>query len=598
MKAIILAAGYGNRMKPLTNHIHKTLLSVNGETIISRIITGLIDNCITDVVVVTGYRAEELESYLLNNFHDVHLTFVRNERYRETNNIFSMALAFEQITIDEDIVFIESDLIYDPEVISRIINTKYKNAALVCKYRSGLDGTVVDVSNNRITNVIPPHLQSNNFDFSDKYKTLNIYKFDQYFCEHEFKKLLVYYAKVIDDNCYYELIIGMLIYMQRETINAVIITDEKWAEVDDPNDLRVAEFIFGKDKQFELLEASFGGYWNYDILDFSFIRNMYFPTGSMISEIRNNLPALIHNYGSTQNILNEKLSYVLECSQNCLIALNGASQIYPILQEYFKDKKVLIPNPTFGEYSRIFSNCFTYSDQVGIDLSSVERLIVQVDVIVFVNPNNPSGSILPSETLLALIINYPEKYFIVDESFIEFSEENSLIESLEKESVDNVLILKSMSKSYGCPGVRLGAVYTSDSELYNYMLARIPIWNLNSIAEFTLEIILKNKNSLKQSFINTQRDREIFSTALRQLNFVEEVFESHGNYLLIKLHERIKKSKGISGDLLRQDSIFIKAISNKFNDRSAYFRLAVRLPEENLLLIEKLKQSVHQNYKF
>jgi choline kinase len=158
MKAIILAAGYGNRMRPLTDSLHKTMLEVAGETIIGRIINGLMDNGIADIVVVTGYRAGELKNYLTSTFAKVEFTFVHNEKYRETNNIFSMALAFEAITIDTDIILIESDLIYRPEIIKRLIASPHDNVALVDKYRHGMDGTVVTVQEKRITNdpVAPP----------------------------------------------------------------------------------------------------------------------------------------------------------------------------------------------------------------------------------------------------------------------------------------------------------------------------------------------------------------------------------------------------------------------------------------------------------
>jgi CTP:phosphocholine cytidylyltransferase-like protein len=156
------------------------MLTVAGKTIIGRIIDGLVENGITDIIVVTGYRAEELTSYLNTMYPLLQFTFINNDKFRETNNIYSMALAFENITIDSDIILIESDLIYKPEVITRLINSNFKNVALVDKYRVGMDGTVVTVENSVITNVIPPHLQSESFDFSDKYKTHNIFHFRNY----------------------------------------------------------------------------------------------------------------------------------------------------------------------------------------------------------------------------------------------------------------------------------------------------------------------------------------------------------------------------------------------------------------------------------
>ena len=588
MKGIILAAGFGNRMSPLTNDTHKTLLKVNGEAIMDRIVTSLVHNGVTNIVIVTGYRAVELQKHLLDNFQMVNFEFINNPRYRETNNIFSLALAFEQIVLDDDILLIESDLIFTDDVIGQAIHSPFENVALVSPYTIGLDGTVVQVSGNKISNIYPPHLQDEKFDLFDKFKTLNIYKFSKEFCVNEFKKLLVYYAQTIDDNCYYELILGILIYMQRQDIHCEIVDNHKWVEVDDPNDLLGAEFTFNKENRLAILEGSFGGYWNFDVLDFCFIRNMYFPTDSMIAEFKNNLAGLLHNYGSKQFILNRKLSYVLQCKEERLLALNGASQIYPVISGLLKGKKALIPDPTFGEYQRIFDTIETYSDRVGVNRREVESKIPKNEVIVFVNPNNPSGSVISTDWIISVINKYPEKFFIVDESFIEFSDEKSILDFLETESRKNVLVLRSMSKNYGLPGIRLGFVYTCDLDLHKIMSGQIPIWNLNAMAEFYLEIILKYKRDLSDSFLRTKADREEFSKALQNLDIIEKVFPSGGDFIMVETKNN-DAIKGLVQFLLVNEAIYIKEITDKFADPDKrYYRMAVRLPEENLRLVEAI----------
>ena len=149
-----------------------------------------------------------------------------------------------------------------------------------------------------IRSIIPPHLQGPDFDFSDKFKTLNIYKFSRQFCASVFKQLLGYYTKAIDDNCYYELILGILIYVGQAQIHAEVLDGEVWAELDDPNDLRVAEFVFDRPARAAIIEESFGGLWAHNVLDFGFIRNMHFPPSAMLAEMKGNLPNLLHNYGS------------------------------------------------------------------------------------------------------------------------------------------------------------------------------------------------------------------------------------------------------------------------------------------------------------
>ena len=591
MKAIILAAGVGNRMMPLTQKNHKTLLEVGEISIIDRIIDSLRKNGIVDVVIVTGYLKSQLINHLERNYNDINFEFVDNPRFRETNNIVSLSIAFEKIEIDQDILLIESDLIYSDEVISKAINSKHQNLALVSPYKIGLDGTVVQVKDSQVIGIFPPHLQDEKFDLSDKFKTLNIYKFSKSFCSTEFKKLLIYYANTIDENCYYELILGILLYMQKMTINCEIIDNSEWAEVDDPNDLSLAEFQFNKKGKTDLLQNSFGGYWNYDILDFCFIRNMYFPTNAMNAEIKNFAPVLLSNYGSNQKILNRKLSYVLQYNEDRLIVLNGATQVYPILQHIFKNKKALIPTPTFGEYERIFKNYITYDDIVGVDKKGIKDKIESVDVIVFVNPNNPTGSIITTDWLFNISLNNPDKTFIIDESFIEFSKEESIIELIENNDQKNILVIRSMSKNYGLPGLRLGFIYTADNDLYNKISSNIPIWNLNSIAEFYLEIILKNKISLIESFEKTKKDRDEFISKLNKLDLINKVFPSEGNFILFEINQVNFNSKNLLDFLLNEYKIFIKDISTKFkNEKKFYFRVAVREPDENRKLINAISK--------
>ena len=580
MKAIILTAGYARRMRPLTDSNHKTLLNIGDQSIIQRIVTGLTENDVDDIVVVTGYLHREVSEHLLASFPDANFTFVHNEIYDKTNNIYSMALAFEQVDINDDVLLIESDLIYYPHIIKTLIEDPRENVALVDKYGQGMDGTVVAVEDGVVTNVIPPHLQPHNFDFSDKYKTLNIYKFSKEFASSEFKKLLTYYARVIDDNCYYELILGILIYMQRRKIHALFVEGDDWAEVDDPNDLSSASFVFEKDKQLEMLEHSFGGYWNYDITDFCFIRNMYFPDGSVLSELKNNMERLLWNYGSRQSILNQKLAYYLLCDVSHVVALNGAAQVYPMLRQFFSGKAGRIPSPTFGEYQNLFHDTRTYDD-LGRDLTLEDCFEPADDVIVIVNPNNPTGTEMSDRDIIAAAASNPEKWFVVDESFIEFSKHESIIPALEEQALDNVIVIKSLSKSLGLPGIRLGYVYSTSQEFIDYVMKSTPVWNMNSMAEHFLEILLKHRNAIDQSFKDTIRDRERFAAHLAEAPAVGRVLPSGANFLTCEMTISKQQVTKLQSRLLTEHKIYIKNATEKFNDEKAYIRLAVRTPDDN-----------------
>jgi histidinol-phosphate/aromatic aminotransferase/cobyric acid decarboxylase-like protein len=497
------------------------------------------------------------------------------------------------VEFDDNILIIESDLFFEPSVLGKIIHSKYANVALVDKFKTGMDGTVVTVNNRIITNIIPIQLQDQNFDFSDKYKTLNIYKFSKEFCEKSFKKLLHYYAQTIDDNCYYEMILGILIYLQKEVINAEFIDDELWAEVDDPNDLNVAEFIFADKSKLGILDNAYGGFWNYGISDFAFIRNVYFPNSSMISEMKHNFSTLLQNYCSRQDILNQKLSFFLLCDKTQVHLLNGASQIFPLFGQLFKNKRVLLPDPTFGEYPRIFPHADTYSDKVGIDSSEIELKKEHHDIIIFVNPNNPTGTYVENEYIHHFAQENPEKTVIVDESFIDFSEKISVLSLLQNQPLDNVIIIKSLSKTLGVPGLRLGFVFSSDAEFNQNVKDFLPIWNSNSIAEFFLEILLKHRGSLEESYQRTVLDRKAFFRHCSELSYIKKVHTSAANFLLLEF-EKSAKNRDLPLWLMEHHSIYIRNVSDKFDNGNYFFRIAVRLPEENMRLIHCMNRYYHQ----
>lgn len=591
MKAIILAAGIGRRMRPLTDDCHKALLEVGGRAIMGRILEGLQANGITEVYIVTGYRADDVEDYVAREFGDLQCAFIRNEKFASTNNIYSMALALEVIELDADVILIESDLLYEPSVITRLIKSEHPNVALVDKYRTGLDGTVVSVSaDNVITQVIPSSLQPANFDFSDKFKTLNIYKFSADFCRTTFRKLLSYYARIIDDNCYYELILGILIYMQQVQIHAEVIDGELWAEVDDPNDLRAASFTFVPSGRRQQLESSWGGYWQTPVTDFAFIRNMYFPSSSMMSQLRASLPELVTNYGSAQTFLDEKLAYFLRCKMRHVHLLNGASQfLSPMLRRWFRPDRVLLPEPTFGEYRRLFPGALTYGDRGGVDLGEVKQKAADADLVVIVNPNNPTGTTVRTEEIQDMATLLPDKMLLVDESFIEFSGQPSLLPWAEATDAANVVVLKSLSKSLGVPGLRLGYVFTVNAGFSARILEELPVWNVNSVAEHFLEIILKYRNELDASVVATIADREEFVARLRGLDIIDEIFPSGANFVLVNLLVKAETADRLANELLERDNIYVKNVSSKFDDGRAYWRLAVRTPADNERLCDQLR---------
>lgn len=588
VQAIILTAGSSRRMLPLTDRTHKTLLEVGGRKVIEWVVDALLECGVRDVAVVTGHEAEALRAFLDRRYPDLPVTYLHNERYRTTNNICSLALALERLPIDSDVLLLECDLVFEPAVLRRLVLSPHPNVALVDRYRPGMDGTVVSVADGVVTDVVTPDRQGPEFRFQDRHKTLNLYRFSREFCTGTFRKLVTHYASAIDEGAFYELVLGIIVHLQHETVHAEVLDGERWAELDDPNDLAVARYLFEPSTRLPVLEGAFGGLWNYDVLDFAFLRNHRFPTGAVLSELRNNLPGLVSGYGSAQAILDRKLATYLLCREDRACALNGASQAFPWLREFFAGWRVLLPAPTFGEYARAFPGAGTFADDVGLDPGRIEEQAEDGALLVLVSPNNPTGSTLPTAWIHDLAARRPGTLILLDESFVEFSGETSLLPRLEAEPLPNVIVLKSLGKSLGVPGLRLGCLYTTHPGLGAFVRRALPVWNLNSLAEHFLEIALKHRPAIAASFERTRGDRARFAEALARLPVVRAVHPSGGNFLLVSLRRDRGRTRELVDELVQRHGVFVKDVSSRLSGPGGHLRLAVRLPRENARLVEAL----------
>ena len=257
------------------------------------------------------------------------------------------------------------------------------------------------------------------------------------------------------------------------------------------------------------------------------------------------------------------------------------------MRSLYADKRTLIPSPSFGEYSR-FENSTAYSDQVGVDPHEIEEAAENSELVVFVNPNNPTGTLLESEWIHQFAARHPGKTVLVDESFIDFADCPSSFELLEKTPLSNVIVIKSLSKVLGVPGLRMGFSYSHDAVFNQKVRDSLPIWNSNSVAEYFLEVLLKHRQSLAESFQRTKKDREAFAERLAREPFVRRVHESAANFILVELATSVKPRELVSW-LLSTRGVYVKDVSDRFADRKSYLRLAVRLPEENKRLVEYIK---------
>ncbi|MBO7540797.1 MAG: phosphocholine cytidylyltransferase family protein, partial [Bacteroidales bacterium] len=199
MQAIILAAGMGKRLGEYTQNNTKCMLEVNGIRLIDRTLEILHNVGVSRVVLVVGYKGQNVKDYVGDNYKGTPVEYVENPIYDKTNNIYSLFLAKEQM-LAEDTLLLESDLIYEPSVVEKIVADPSPNIALVDKYESWMDGTVVTLDNDcRITNFI----DKDHFRFEEiknYYKTVNIYKFSREFSTKYYVPFLTAYSTALGNN--------------------------------------------------------------------------------------------------------------------------------------------------------------------------------------------------------------------------------------------------------------------------------------------------------------------------------------------------------------------------------------------------------------
>ena len=124
MKAVILAAGIASRLRPLTNNCPKCLLEIGGKCLLERSFDGLIQNGIKEFVVVTGYLHEQIEAFLGTHYKDISITYIYNERYASTNNIYSLWLARPEVE-GQEMLLLDSDILFDPQIVGRLLASEH-----------------------------------------------------------------------------------------------------------------------------------------------------------------------------------------------------------------------------------------------------------------------------------------------------------------------------------------------------------------------------------------------------------------------------------------------------------------------------------------
>ena len=600
MQALILAAGMGRRLGEKTRNCTKCMIEVNGVKLIDRVLTQLKAQDIDRVVIVAGYCRESLMAHVGDNYQGLPIEWVINPIYDKTNNVYSLALAKDEL-VKDDTLLIESDLIFDDELFEMILADPYPNLALVAKYETWMDGTMVRIDgDNNIVNFVPKKA-FNYGEVDSYYKTVNIYKFSREFSEKVYVPFLDAYCRVMGNNEYYEQVLRVITLLDGANLKALPIGNKQWYEIDDVQDLDIAENIFAKEhERLGKYNKRYGGYWRFPkMLDFCYLVNPYFPPKRMRDELRANFDVLLTEYPSGMQVNSLLAGKYFNIRQDFVVVGNGAAELIKSLMESIEGN-IGVVFPTFEEYpNRIDRSRLVTFIPNNADLRySPEDLKCffgdkKISTLLLINPDNPSGNFIHKSDVLGLAEWCDQRglRLIVDESFVDFTDEGPTSSLLQNDTLlqySNIIVIKSISKSYGVPGLRLGVMASSDTKQITAVKKDVAIWNINSFAEFYMQIFNKYEQFYKAACDKFVEERNRFGDELGKIPYLR-VIPSQANYFLCEVVGRYSANE-LTGLLLNRYSILIKDCNNKTGLHGKnYIRIAIRTSEDNDKLIKALQ---------
>lgn len=605
MQAIILAAGMGKRLKELTQNNTKCMVKVNGITLIDRMLHQIDKQHLSRIVIVIGYEGQKLMDYIKTLDIQTPVIYVNNPIYDRTNNIYSLYLARNYLC-EEDTLLFESDLIFEDSIIDLLMKDSRETLALVDKYASWMDGTCVKLGEDDSIEAFVPGKKFKFEEINDYYKTVNIYKFSKFFSETYYVPFLDAYSKALGDNEYYEQVLRVITMLDEPVIKAKRLSGQLWYEIDDIQDLDIAEsmFISDEEKRVELLQERYGGYWRYPkLLDFCYLVNPYFPPKRMIEEIKANFETLLTQYPSGMKVNSLLAAKNFGVYQDYILVGNGAAELIKAFMGRITGS-IGIVRPTFEEYSHRYNeddiitfwppnNNFAYTadDLIGFfQDKSIKTMII-------INPDNPSGNYI-AKTDMKRLIAWTKKNnidLLVDESFVDFADEtnSTLIEQNILKENPHLYVMKSISKSYGVPGLRLGILASGNTALIAELKKDVAIWNINAFAEFYMQIEEKYRKNYEEALQMLRDERKYFEAELQKISGLR-IIPSQANYIMAEITTGMTAAE-LTRVLIVKHNILIKNLFSKVNtDQKQYVRLAIRNRQDNDRLIAALLSELNE----
>ena len=589
MQAIILAAGMGKRLKALTKDCTKCMVEVNGVSLIDRMLHQLEDFHLSRIVIVIGYQGDKLVRYIDSLDIQTPIVYINNEIYDKTNNIYSLALASDYLCKENTLLF-ESDLIFEDEIITQLLDDPRDTLALVDKYESWMDGTCIKLDNEDHITAFIPNKAFKFKEIKDYYKTVNIYKFGKEFSQKYYVPFLNAYARALGNNEYYEQVLRVITMLDVPVIQAKRLSGQRWYEIDDIQDLDIASSIFTEDKdKLPRLQKRGGGYWRYPkLLDFSNAGIPFFPPQRLLDEIKANIETITVKRPSNMsiNLLLAEKNYDIP-KENIAMVGNVKEAARRLVLNIDGEGGVIGDGSAFVSSSK----SVYFMDESIVGTNNAEAVIgfaseKQIKWLFIENPNSRLGQYI-ARSEMAKIVQWGlenEVQIVYDESFSDFAEEsnNSFLSADFLNHFPNLWVVKDFSAVQGVPGLQIGILACGDiSEVERARNILMPD-RLDSCSEFYLQIFEKYKKDYASAIVQFKAERSRVESELSKIKGVTG-HSSQAAFVWVEFGDEISVDD-VESQLLRQNHILVK----KTDGNSKAIRFSIHTEDENDKMIHAL----------
>lgn len=598
-KAVILAAGVGDRLRPFTDRLPKCMVPVAGVPILDNTLAHLAALGTEEIAIVVGHHKEVIIERYGARHLGMSMTYVVSESYDKTNNIYSLWLARGHLT--QDVLLLEADIFFERAVLERLLLQSGGNLAIVSRHQSWMSGTVVSVdARGCIQATVDSQNQPDGFDYSKFFKTANIYLFRQDFLNRYFLPQLEAYITSKDYDEYYESILITLGHRGKNNLVAVDCDDLKWYEIDDESDRLAAEYLFNSaEERYDHIQSQHGGYWRFGFVDHAYLYNPYYPPKTMFVHFENNLRELVFSYPPGQEVVARLVGTLIDQPPSRILVGNGASELIKIIAGRLPGP-IACPVPSFNEYEEAArAGTFVPFElpapdfELDVDAFAQRVLASEAKLAIVVTPNNPTSLAVPRADILRLAAELEPAgcMLVVDESFIDFADDCQAL-SVEGwvDRVPNLAVLKSLSKSFGIGGLRLGYLLTANEEFANAVRTELHIWNINGFAESFLREAPRWRKAFRQSCALVHEHCDQLYEGLNAIPGVT-AYRPQANFVMCRLTGPGPTGPVIAKRLFVEHNIFVKHCAGKhMPDADRYLRIASKTAAENDVLVEAMRQ--------